>query len=389
MSAAGLRKARRMSHSEIVLLHRCPWRWHLRHVRKVERNRQGDAKPATVWGSCYHAAIAALLFSLALRQRPDLDDPTWMRTDPLEAALAELASKEIDPSDLLAHKGVQRIAGDIAEEAAEAAEQVAAWLEATGWRVAWVRLGGRGSLLPALELRVSVDLEAERVGIDGRVDAILIDPAGRVCLVDHKTVARWPERAGQVLARDEVAGVDLRDELQARMYATALRELGVRIDRAAHLMRRATIAKPPPIVYKPTDKRYGPSRAKDVETTPELYRAAVLGVDKDPDAYAEEIEHAARTRWHAWASIDLHPVALRRTLPILRDASTRAAAYALADAEDVPRHHVAGRHAGTCSRCPDRDLCVAEERASKVDAELELVGRYAPAPDRYPQETTA
>lgn len=386
MSAAGLRKARRMSHSEVALLHRCPWRWHLRHVRKVERNRQGDAKPATVWGSCYHAAIAALLFSLALRQRPDLDDPTWCQTDPLEAALAELASKEIDPSDLLAHKGVQRIAGEIAEEATEAAEQVARWLESTGWIVAWVSIRG-GPLQPALELRVGVDLE--RTGIDGRVDAILIDPVGRWCLVDHKTVARWPERAGQVLSRDEVAGVDLRDDLQARMYATALRELGVRIDRAAHLMRRATIARPPPIVYKASDRRHGPSRAKDVETTPELYRAAVLGVGKDLEAYAEEIEHAARTRWHAWASIELHPVALRRTLPILRDASARADAYALADAEEVPRYHVTGRHAGTCSRCPDRDLCVAEERAVKVDAELELVGRYAPAPDRYPQETTA
>jgi hypothetical protein len=419
VSAAGLVRApRRLSRSEIGTLHRCPWRWHLRHVRRLERSCESDAKPQTVWGTCYHAAIAALLVTWARGPHYTILDTSgfdsggcggphdlgsmerslaaWADLDPWEteerglhvaevtpdvAAVVALLDKGIDPDDELAHKGVVRRAGDIAAEAAQAAVEVADWLEAEGWRVAWVTIGGRE--VPAVELQIGAKFDG--VGVDGRFDCILISPAGDLVLVDHKTLAQWPETAGDALARDEVGGVDLRDDLQARMYVLALEAMGIRVARVLHLIRRATIAKPPPIVYKPTDKRHGPSRAKDVETTPDLYRAAVIECGKDPADYAEEIARAGSTRWHAWATVSIHPTAQRRTLPILQDAARLADAYAAMAPDDVPRHHVPGgrNRTDSCARCPDRDLCIAEDRGLESDALDEIMGRYTNAAPRY------
>jgi len=378
-----------MSGSEVADLHRCPWRWHLRHVRKLAR-REGEAKPGTIWGTCYHAAIGVLLAERCLRESPEVRGNFHRGPHHADAALAAMAERGIQTTDGLAWRGTERLAADVAEQATAAAEAVDAWLAAAGWRVAVVPLGPGGAPVPGVERRLSVDLPELGVGIDGRVDALLTDPQGRLAWVDHKTVDRWPER-GEHLRRDEVAGpgVDLRDDLQARVYDVALNALGLRPARWLHLMRRATTPRPPPISYadKPAHKLHGPSRAKDVETTPELYAAAVAACGKDPAEYAVEIDRAALTRWQAWASVDLHPEARRRTLPILVDAAARAASYLDRDAADVPRHHVAGRHPGSCARCPDRELCVAEERGLTLDAELEIVGRYGPAPDRYPDET--
>lgn len=381
MNAAALVVARaplrRLSRSELATLHRCPWRWHLRHVRRLERSREGDAKPQTVWGTCYHAAIADLLTASANADRGS----HHLTPDPTGATLMALAAKGIDPDDDLLHKGVARRAGDIAAEAARAASDVVAWLRAAGWRVAWITIDGRE--VPAVELQIGADLDG--VGVDGRFDCLLISPDGALCLVDHKTLAQWPEAAGDALQRDEVGGVDLRDDLQARMYVLALESMGVKVDRVLHLIRRACVPAPPPIVYKPTDRRYGPSRAKNVETTPDLYLAAVVECGKDPADYVEEIARAGSTRWQAWATVQIHPEAQRRTLPILQDAARLADTYAAMSPDDVPRHHVPGgrNRTDSCARCPDRDLCVFEERGLTFDAEEEIVGRYVTAEPRY------
>ena len=379
---------RRVNGSSVGTLHRCPWQWHLREVRKLQR-REGEAKPGTVWGTAYHAAIAALLSERALREHPETLGSFHRGPHHFDAAQAALAERGIAPEDELAWRKTVRVAADVCEEAAAAAEEVDAWLAAAGWRVAVVPLGLGGAMVPAVELRLGADFTAGGVafGGDGRCDTLLVDPRGRLCLVDHKTVDRWPEGAGDALLRDEVSGVDLRDDFQARFYLDMLEARGIRVDRVLHLVRRATVPRPPPLVYKPSDKRHGPSRAKDVETTPDLYRAAVIECGKDPEDYAAEIAAAGLVRWQAWATVEINAHARRLTLPVVAAAVQRMDAYSRMAADDVPRHHVAGRHPGSCARCPDRELCVAEARGARLDADLEIEGRYVIATDRYPDAT--
>lgn len=397
MNAAALTRAgfRRVSGSEVVELHRCPWRWHLHHVRRLTR-REGEAKPGTVWGTAYHAAVAVLLAARVTEvgdpDRPLLLDFASPFDAAEQAALDALAARGIEPDDVLAWRKTTRIARDVCEEAARAAEEVDAWLHAAGWRVAVLPLGAGGAMVPAIECLLGATFTVDGVtfGGDGRSDALMHDPQGRLCLVDHKTVDRWPEKSGASLMGDEVGGgIDLRDDFQARNYLEILGAMGIRVERVLHLVRRATVPKPPPFAYAVTDKRHGPSRAKDVETTPDLYRAAVIACGKDPADYAVEIERAAFVRWQAWATVDIHPAARRRTLPIVRDAVERMDAYAPRDSEDVPRHPVAGKHPGSCARCPDRELCILEGRGedSRLDAILEVEGRYVTATDRYPSDT--
>lgn len=381
----------RLNSSGVADLHRCPWRWHLRTVRKLARP-DGQGKPGTLWGTLYHAAIASALSARALSQRPELAASlaagAWvLPPPPAEAALAELAARGIDEDDGILLRRGERRAGDLAAEAAAAAASTEEWLAARGWRpAAW---DGPAGPVPAIELRLAADLGGG-LALDGRIDALLLDPDGRPAHVDHKSVDRWPERTGEALLAEEVGGgIDLRDDLQARIYRTMLGALGREPARTLHLIRRAAVPGPPPIAYadKPTHKLHGPSRSKEVESTPELYRAAVIAAGKDPADYADEIARQAGVRWQGWATVEIDPEAKRRTLPILREAAARAADYASRPADEVPRHHVAGRHPHSCARCPDRELCVLEERGRGVDAAEEIAGRYAPAPDRYPDAT--
>lgn len=395
MNAAALARVgyRRVSGSEVVELHRCPWRWHLHHVRRLTR-REGESKPGTVWGTAYHAAIAVLLVARVTEvghlDRPLLLDFGSPFDAAEQAALDALTERGIEPDDVLAWRKTTRVARDVCEEAARAAEEVDAWLHAAGWRVAVLPLGPGGAMVPAVEVLLGATFTTDGVtfGGDGRADTLMHDPTGALCLVDHKTMDRWPERVPG-LSADEVTGVDLRDDFQARNYVEILAANGIKVDRVLHLVRRASVPKPPPIVYKPDDKRHGPSRAKDLDTSPDLYRAAVIGCGKNPEDYAAEIERAGLVRWQAWATVEIAPAAQRRTLPIVRDAVQRMNAYASLASEDVPRHPVAGRHPGSCMRCPDRQLCVLEQRnAPRLDVDLEVEGRYVTATDRYPVDVS-
>lgn len=445
------RAAIRLSYSQILRLRRCPWAWQARHVRRLIP--LGRKRPPPVWGDAYHVAAAVVW-----TERARAEASGWTGRDGcvlnftsqvLVAARERLRELDVPGLD------VEALTQEVAQAAVEACRAVG-----PEWRVLWLDgapvverhlttpIGEVSSSVTRNEVRralVGADLE-ERLpdwgrptgtggGLDRLTDSILYDLAqqapvelvtvpdlalvhedGRVRVVDHKTTTSWPEQVGDALRPDEDLDLDLRDDLQVRLYVLAIRyallcaALGetepanVRTpqdDRAialpriegAHLVRRATIGREPPLV------RGGRlSRAADQESTPEQWETAIRRAHLRREDYEPQIAQARLRRWQAWAPCEFTHQSLELARKEALQAAADVARYQDLSPDDVPRFRLPGRWmpyrpqkwAGlapmssaeafawsACAACDHRELCVAEGQGRAGEAALIIAGEYA------------
>lgn len=425
----------RLSYSQIQRLDRCPWAWHARHVRGLVPLRRRRAPP--VWGDAYHAAAAAVWRSRASLEQSGhwLDGRDLVESGRLDA-LAKLREVDVPGLDNEA----------LAAEASQAAQEACRFV-GPEWRVLW--LDGE----PVVERRLVVRLgevwtmargpHDERSGAPWRADldeprlipvelvavldlALVHVTSGVVRVVDHKTTTSWPEEVGDALKPNEELDLDLRDDLQVRLYVLALRDELIRVGQCRqvertyrvprvdgttfdvtldvpvvdvegwHLVRHASIGTEPHL----TRGGRGPlTRAADHAATEEQWMTAIRRHGLRAEDYEPQIAQARLRRWQAWAPSEFTP----RSLELARREALRAAEdvarYRDLEPDDAPRRrlpgrwqpHRPGRWSGSapktgaeafswaaCAACDHRELCVAEAQGDDAHAALVLAAEFAP-----------
>ena len=431
------RRALRISYSQIQRLDRCPWAHHARHVRKLVPLRRKRPPPA--WGDAYHVAAAVVWRARALREvdclfgREVWSDHERIRAVAEDAALERL--RELDVPGLDAEA--------LAAECAQAAQEACSFV-GPEWRVLWldgspvvearllVRLGETYRRCDSCAGSGEGDPDAPCVGYDlgydlcrecegGRqvvpVDLLcVLDLAlvhvktGVVRVVDHKTTTSWPEEVGDALRLDEPLDLDLRDDLQLRLYVFALRDAlraseTVRLDaevltmaddptEAYHLVRRATVGTEP---HRTHNGRGPLSRAQQLEATEEQWMTAIRRHGLRVEDYEPQIAQARLRRWQAWAPVEFN----EKSLDLARREALRAAEeiarYEGMGPDDVPRRRLPGRWMphrpqrwsgsapktqaeafawSACAACDHRDLCVAEGQSDTALAALVIAAQF-------------
>lgn len=408
------RAAIRLSYSQILRLRRCPWAWQARHVRRLIP--LGRKRPPPVWGDAYHVAAAVVWGE---RAQDELISSMWTAVGSFDwatttanaqkAALARLRELDVHGLDN------EALAAEVAQAAVEACRSVG-----PEWRVLW--LDGKPVVERHLTTPIGTLTDPADVAIAGRIgtpiphtpvelvtvlDLALVHEDGRVRVVDHKTTTSWPEQVGDTLRPDEDLDLDLRDDLQVRLYVLALwnflaaahaaeHEGGpcpeLRIE-GAHLVRRATIGREPPLV------RGGRlSRAVEHEATPEQWETAIRRAHLRVEDYEPQIAQARLRRWQAWAPCEFTPKSLELARKEALQAAADVARYQDLSPDDVPRYRLPGRWmpyrpqrwAGlapmspaeafawsACAACDHRELCVAEGQGRAGEAALIIAGEYA------------
>ena len=405
----------RLSYTQIQRLRRCPWAWHARHVRGLVPLRRRRPPPA--WGDAYHAAAAAVWRWRAVAEQSG----HWLdgRDMPTTLGLADAAAK-LATMDLV---GVDEEA--LAREAAQAAVEVCASV-GPEWRVLW--LDGA----PVVEREITVPIgrvvcpkchghNCPHCGGSGMIEvdllcvldlALVHRDTGVVRVVDHKTTSSWPEDLGDAPAPGaDLVGLDLRDDLQVRLYVWALRQAledadamavarGVQLRRkpapvieGGHLVRRASVGEEPPVL-----KRGSLSRAQTIEATEEQWLRAIRRHGLRVEDYEAELARARLIRWHAWAPCEFTPRSLELARREALQAAEDVARYGALEADDVPRFRLPGRWQpsrpqkwsglapktgaevfawSACAACDHRDLCVAEAQGHDEEAALIRAGQFA------------
>lgn len=400
----------RLSYSQILRLRRCGWAWHARHVRRLVPLRR--RRPPPVWGDAYHAAAAAVWRSRALLEWLGLwGDDAYPLDDGHADALLRL--HEIDEFGL----DVEALAAEVSQAAVEACRSVG-----PEWQVLWL------DDEPVVERRLVTPLgEVDGVPVElvTVLDLALVRHSdGRVRVVDHKTTTAWPERVGDALRPDEDLDLDLRDDLQIRLYVIALAG-ALRFDEGAcspcggwggggpnngdcgvcggtgfapciegaHLVRRAHVGTEPPVV------RGGRlSRAEAIEATPEQWLTAIRRHHLRVEDYEAELARARLLRWQAWAPVQFTPQSLEQARREVLWAAVEVARLSEREADDVPRSHLPGRWMpfrpgrwsgavpkdsaecfawSACAACDWRELCVAEQQGDESAVALLLAGEFA------------
>jgi hypothetical protein len=242
--------------------------------------------------------------------------------------------------------------------------------------------------------------------------ALVHRDTGVVRVVDHKTTSSWPEDLGDAPAPGaDLVGLDLRDDLQVRLYVWALARAledadamavarGVQLRRkpapiieGGHLVRRASVGEEPPVL-----KRGSLSRAQTIEATEEQWLRAIRRHGLRVEDYEAELARARLIRWHAWAPCEFTPRSLELARREALQAAEDVARYGALEADDVPRFRLPGRWQpsrpqkwsglapktgaeafawSACAACDHRDLCVAEAQGHDEEAELVRAGQFA------------
>lgn len=374
-------------YSGIVTLNRCDWAYHAAEVRKLVPIE--PRRPVPTWGSAYHAAAAVCWRWRAEAERSG----HWLDRPPMSRTLGLVAALEVCERDRLEDEEADRVARECAQAAAEACEWVG-----PEWRVGW--LDGEPIVECTLRMSLGALPDGEEAVLYGTVDLGLVHTARKVQpgyawrrVVDHKSTASWPERVGEAAEQGpdgEVVGVDLRDDLQTRIYRQLLKANGWEADDAAHLIRRAHVGRPPPRL-----QRGGLSRAQTVEATVEQWRAAIAAGGWTEAEYAVQLERARQIRWQAWAPCEHTEASLEGALRIARQAALEVQRLRELAPEDVPRRPTPGRwrpklqwsglHPSTgadafaelgCAACDFREVCLAEERREVERSELKQLADF-------------
>lgn len=398
----------RVNYSKILRHQRCHWAAHAHGVRRLRVLQ--PRRPPPLWGNGYHAAAAT-----CWRVRAKLETENFWaagrlsEADGFEAAhdaIAEQAGPGVD---------VEQLARDCAQAAREACVAVA-----PEWRVMW--LDGE----PVVERKLERDLGLEetavgwrRVVLDGVLDLGLVHRDGRQRVVDHKTTSSWPERPGETDVGAELRGVDLRDDLQTRIYAALLQghlppsgERTVRVATMAghldievptpakveayHLVRRAEVGRPPSRL-----KRGGLSRAQSVVATESQWLAAIEEEGQSVDEYRAELARARLVRWQAWAPCEATQATIDSAVRLAVEVARQIAEDEERDPSEIMRSPQPGRwypgrdfgglHPSSeaeafalsgCPACDFRDLCIAEERGDHDAAALHLAADFEVRPLR-------
>jgi hypothetical protein len=377
-------------YSGIVTLNRCDFAYHAAEVRKLVPIE--PRRPVPTWGSAYHAAAA-----VCWRWRAEVErSGHWQDGRALSRTMGLVAALEVCERDRLEDEEADRVARECAQAAAEACEWVG-----PEWRVGW--LDGEPIVERTLRMPLGTLPDGEEAVLYGTVDLGLEwrhhkiynggDPRPGRRVVDHKSTASWPERVYEAAEQGpdgEVVGVDLRDDLQTRIYRQLLAANGWEADDAAHLIRRAHAGRPPPRL-----QRGGLSRAQTVEATVEQWRAAIAAGGWDEADYAVQLERARAIRWQAWAPCEHTEASLEGALRIARRAALEVQRLRGLAPEDVPRRPTPGRwrpklqwsglHPSTgadafaefgCAACDFREVCLAEERGEVERSELKQLADF-------------
>lgn len=399
-----------VSYSGILREQRCRWAGHAHRARRLRVIQ--PRRPPPLWGNGYHAA-AAEVWSLRAefersghwRDGRDLGQAVGLAS--AAAAVEEQAGPGVD---------VEQMARDCAQAAREACVSVG-----SEWRVMW--LDGE----PVVERKLERDLGLietavgwRRVVLEGVLDLGLDHRDGRRRVTDHKTTSSWPERSGETDVGAELRGVDLRDDLQTRIYAALLQghlppdgertlqvptaggqhiNMAVPIPakvEAYHLVRRAEVGRPPPRL-----KRGGLSRAQAVIATEAQWYEAIATEGQSVDEYRAELARARLVRWQAWAPCDTTQATIDSAVRLALEIGRQIAEDEERDPSEIMRSPQPGRwypgrdfgglHPSSdaeafalsgCPACDFRDLCIAEERGDHTAAALHLAADFEVRPLR-------
>lgn len=398
----------RVNYSGILRQQRCRWAGHAHRVRRLRVIQ--PRRPPPLWGNGYHAAAAMCWSIRAAAEKATMWDATAFQPSdgyyPALHAIAEQAGPGVD---------VEQLARDCAQAAREACMSVG-----PEWRVMW--LDGE----PVVERKLERDLGLvetsvgwRRVVLDGVLDLGLVRRDGRQRVVDHKTTSSWPERPGEADVGAELRGVDLRDDLQTRIYAALLQthlppsgERDVRVPttkghidvtipiparvEAYHLVRRAEVGRLPPRL-----KRGGLSRAQSVVATEAQWYEAIAAEGQSVDEYRAELARARLVRWQAWAPCEATQATIDSAIRLACEVARQVAEDEQRDPSEIMRSPQSGRwypgrdfgglHPSSdaeafalsgCPACDFRDLCVAEERGDHQAAALTLAADFEVRPLR-------
>lgn len=399
----------RVSYSGILREQRCRWAAHAHRVRRLRVIQ--PRRPPPLWGNGYHAAAAEVWTVRAHLEQSGhwLDGRDFGTNQGFSAALAAI-EEQAGPG-----VNVEQFARDCAQAAREACVSVG-----PEWSVMW--LDGE----PVVERKLEHDLGLvetavgwRRVVLEGVIDLGLVHRDERRRVTDHKTTSSWPERPGETDVGAELRGVDLRDDLQTRIYAALLQAhlppSGERVVRAPtigghldvtipipakveayHLVRRAEVGRTPPRL-----KRGGLSRAQSVVATEEQWHEAIAAEGQSVDEYRAELARARLVRWQAWAPCDATQATIDSAVRLAVEVGRQIAEDEERDPSEIMRSPQPGRwypgrdfgglhpssdaEAFTLSGCPAcdfRDLCVAEERGDRQAVELILAADFEVRPLR-------
>lgn len=364
-------------------------------------------RPPPPWGDAYHAA-AAVVWGLRAHEEHlarfscGAECERWW-IDVQDAARVAARAK-------LTALGLPGLDVDtVADECAKAAVEVCRSI-GPEWRVAW--LDGA----PIVEREIVVEVGPitswnhfhDQPEVDAEVDLVVVIDlclqhveTGRYRVVDHKSTGSWPEETGEALTQGEdLVGLDLRDDLQVRLYVAALRRMGLEVHEGGHMVRFAGIADEPAVL-----KRGSLSRAQSLRSSPDAWRRAIRRAGLREEDYQAEIARSSLVRWHAYAPAEFTDAsvesAVRQVIEEAEDILRRGD-----EPTDHPRRHVPGRWQphrqgrwtglypatgaesfaySCCAACDYRDLCVAEEQGRTEDAELVKLGQfeYRPIPENH------
>lgn len=383
-----LTKPIRVSYSKGLRVQRCKYAFALGHNRRLHRIQ--PRRPPPLWGNGYHAAAAEVWRHRAERERVGRwSDRVRLGADRgVAAAVAELTE----------HAGPGVDVESLARDCAQAAREVCEWV-GPEWSVSW--LDGEPVVERHLE-RVIGSVNGRLVILEGVLDLTLTHARrlGRVRVTDHKTTSSWPERAGEALPGEDLQGLDLRDDLQTRIYAALLGGITERVQlEAAHLVRRAEVGRPPPMLKRGRAL----SRAQSVTATPAQWREALEREGLHPEDYQAELSRARLVRWQAWAPCDLTPQSIDSACKWALSVAAEIDQIERAglDLEQITRSPQPGRwfpgrdwgglHPSSeaesfalsgCPACDFRELCIARERGDTAAADLAEAADFTVRPLR-------
>lgn len=382
-----LTKPIRVSYSKGLRVQRCQYAFALGHNLRLHRIQ--PRRPPPLWGNGYHAA-AAEVWKARAHEEAGLCEVPWAERQ----ELAQRAASRV----LVEQAGPGIDVESLARDCAQAAREVCEWV-GPEWEVCW--LDGEPVVERHLEREIGT-INGRQVILEGVLDLGLVHARqlGRVRVTDHKTTSSWPERAGEALPGEDLQGLDLRDDLQTRVYGALLGGVSERVQiEAAHLVRRADVGRPPAKLQRGR----GLSRAQSVTATEAQWRDALEREGLDPDEYQAELARARLVRWQAWAPCDLTPTSIDSACKWALSVAAEIDRIERAglDLEQITRSPQPGRwfpgrdwgglHPSSeaesfalsgCPACDYREVCLARERGDKAASDLAEAADFTVRPLR-------
>lgn len=198
-------------------------------------------------------------------------------------------------------------------------------------------------------------IEETEIIFRGKIDAVAQDSQGRVWLMDHKTFSRIPDENFRFANQ------------QVLLYAWAMPQAG--FPKPDGMLWDYIRSKPPAIPHEL--KSGGLSKAKSIDTTPEVYLEKIHELGLDPADY-EDILSKLEANEESFYRRIYTPIRESMIYPVVADLLETAkeiqALAGVSKARSLDRH---------CSYCSFRSLCQTELQG--LDTEYILKAEYQPS----------